>query len=80
MTDQYAICLQNELNLLRYELKNPEEVGPMEGGFIAADPDPLEPFLSGNGDEVSSHLLWGIEPTYLIGLHRDMPGPAEEAS
>jgi hypothetical protein len=52
----------------------------MKRGFIAADPNPLEPFLSGNGDEVSSHLLWGIEPTYLIGLHRDMPGPAEEAS
>jgi hypothetical protein len=67
------------LNLLRYELKNPEEVGTVQSGFIATDPDALEPFLSGNGDEVSSHLFWGIESACLLGLHDDVPGPAEEA-
>ena len=79
MTDQYPICFQNELNLLRYELKNLEEVGPMEGGFIAADPDSLETLLSGDGDEASSHLFWGIESAYLLGLHNNVPRPAEEA-
>jgi hypothetical protein len=54
-------------------------VGPVEGGFVAADPDPLKPFPSSNGDEVSSHLFWGIESAYLLGLHDDMPRPAEEA-
>ena len=51
----------------------------MECRLIAADPDSLEPFLSGNGEEVSNHLLRGKEPAYFLGLHDDVPRPAEEA-
>ena len=79
MAEQNSICLQNKMEPCRNKLKDSQEVNTMERGFIAADPEPLESFLPGNGEEVSNHLLRGIESAYLLGLHDDVPRPAEEA-
>jgi len=80
MADQNPIRLQDKVKLPRQELQDLQQVSPVEGGFISADPYLFKSFLSGDGRKLVGHLMGRIEPTRLFGLDEDMPGPAEEAS
>jgi len=57
MANKNPICLQNETDLSRNELKNLQEMRSVKSRLIAADPNLMKPFPSCDREEVPSNFL-----------------------
>jgi len=78
MADQDPVGLQDEMNLSGNEFDDFYEMGPVKGGLVTTYADLMKSFFSGNGGEISSHLLWRMEAPHLFRLSQDVPRPAIE--
>ena len=57
MANQYAICLQNELEVFWKKLKHLKQVSPSNSWLISAYPEQIEALLARNTNELLGYLL-----------------------